>query len=180
MIHILQNKIEKEDAILRDVCKPVKKSEFGTNELKDLITRMQHAAHQEPDGVALAAPQIGVNKTIFVIDERAYSDDAKFRPLVFINPEIVKASKKQEIKEEGCLSVRGIWGKTWRATTVTVKAYNIDGHPFTFGATDLIAHIIQHEYDHLDGVLFTDHGFEFSEYDPYAMNNNKHNKENNA
>lgn len=173
MIHILQNKNEKEDSVLRDNCVPVKKSEFGTEELKSLIQKMQSAAHQEPDGVALAAPQIGVNKAIFVIDERAYADDAKFKPLVFINPEITKSSKKQEIKEEGCLSVRGIWGKTWRATTVTVKAYTEDGHPFTFGATGLIAHIIQHETDHLEGILFTDHGFEFSEYDPYAINNDK-------
>ncbi len=171
MIHILQNKIEKEDNVLRDACKPVKKAEFGTPELRELIQKMQDAAHQEPDGVALAAPQIGINKAIFVIDERAYNETAKFRPLIFINPEIQKASRKQEIKEEGCLSVRGIWGKTWRATTVTVKAYNVDGHPFTFGAAGLIAHIIQHEYDHLDGVLFTDHGFDFSEYDPYAINN---------
>jgi peptide deformylase len=170
VIHILQNKNEKEDEVLRNDCKPVRKQEFGTPELRDLVEKMQEAAHQEPDGVALAAPQIGANKTIFVIDERAYDDEAKFRPLVFINPEIVKASKKQEIKEEGCLSVRGIWGKTWRSTTVTVKAYNVDGHPFTFGATGLIAHIIQHECDHLDGTLFIDHGFDFSEYDPYAIN----------
>ena len=67
MIHILQNKNEKEDEVLRNDCKPVRKQEFGTPELRDLVEKMQEAAHQEPDGVALAAPQIGANKTIFVI-----------------------------------------------------------------------------------------------------------------
>jgi peptide deformylase len=159
MIKILQENEKKENIILRESCESVKQREFGSDELKELITKMQKAANQDPDGVALAAPQIGVNKRIFVIDpERGYEKEAKWKPAVFINPEIVKFSNKQELKHEGCLSVRGIYGDTWRCTNVTVNAFDIDGNKFSYGAGGLTAHIIQHETDHLDGILFIDHG----------------------
>lgn len=149
---------------LRQIAHPVKRSEFGSDMLKDLISEMQAALNKEEDGVALAAPQIGVSKRIFVISERAYEEDAKWKPLVFINPEIKKVSKKVEEMQEGCLSVRWIYGTTERHTSATVEAYDIAGNKFTFGASGLIAHIFQHEIDHLDGILFIDHGFNLEEY----------------
>jgi peptide deformylase len=66
--------------------------------------------------------------------------------------------------QEGCLSVRWIYGKTKRAVNATVEAYDITGAKFSYGASGLIAHIFQHEIDHLDGILFTDHGFDLEEY----------------
>ena len=87
-----------------------------------------------------------------------------WKPLVFINPKITKASKKKAIVQEGCLSVRWIYGKTERATNVTIEAYDENGNKFSYGASSLIAHIFQHEMDHLDGVLFTDIGFDFEEF----------------
>jgi peptide deformylase len=164
MINILQNQIPAENKILRAICKEVASSEFGTSELKEEIHKMTQAMLQEIDGVALAAPQIGINKRIFVVNkDLGYDKDAKWRPEVFINPVIVKASKKYLEQHEGCLSVRGFYGWTWRAKNVTVEACDINGDKFTFGAGGLIAHIIQHEFDHLEGILFVDHGFDIEE-----------------
>ena len=141
------------------------KSEFGSDELLDLIKAMKAEAVQDHDGVALAAPQLGVNKRIFVIAERSYKNGQKWKPEVFINPEIVDSSKKMVTVHEGCLSVRGIYGSTDRYKNITVNAYDEMGNKFTYGAGGLIAHIIQHETDHLDGILFIDHGYEMEEYD---------------
>ncbi len=164
MIKILQNEDEKEARVLRANCDLIKTNEFGGEELISLIKNMQAAAKQDSDGVALAAPQIGVNKRIFVIDkEKGYSTAAKWRPEVFINPRIVDASRKEELRHEGCLSVRGLYGDTWRAIKVTVEAYDADGHKFIYGASGITSHIIQHEIDHLDGVLFVDHGINMIE-----------------
>ena len=66
--------------------------------------------------------------------------------------------------QEGCLSVRWIYGKTKRSVACTIEAYDEDGVKFTYGGQGLLAHIFQHETDHLDGVLFIDHGFDFEEY----------------
>lgn len=159
MINILQENNEQENKILRSDCAFVKQKEFKSVELTELIKKMKLAANQDEDGVALAAPQIGVNKRIFVIDEkRGFDDNVKWKQTVFINPEIVKLSNKQELKHEGCLSVRGIYGDTWRATSITVNAFNENGDKFSFVTSGVTAHIIQHEVDHLDGVLFIDHG----------------------
>lgn len=150
---------------LRLISDPVQKSEFGSQELLDIIAAMKMEAIRDHDGVALAAPQISINKRIFVIAERSYDEKQKWKPQVFINPEIIDNSKKTMCVHEGCLSVRDIYGKTDRYKNITVKAYDEYGHQFTYGAGGLIAHIIQHEIDHLDGILFIDHGYELTEYD---------------
>ena len=79
---------------LRAIANDVKKSEFGTKELKSLVENMEMLLAKEEDGVALAAPQIAVSKRIFVISPKAYEEDAKWKPLVFINPTIKKVSRK--------------------------------------------------------------------------------------
>lgn len=152
------------DNPLRAIAVPVKKSEFGKKELLETIHLMQKALSRESDGVALAAPQIGISKRIFVVSPAAYKKDAKWKQLVFINPIITKISKKQEEMQEGCLSVRWIYGKTNRAASATIEAYNELGHKFSFGASGLLAQIFQHEIDHLEGIIFTDHGFDLEEY----------------
>lgn len=164
MIKILDKINQEEEEILREISIPVKSEEFNTPSLKKIIQDMQNAMLQEPDGVAIAAPQIGVNKRIFVINkDTAYDKDAKWRPDIFINPIIVKASTKYLEQHEGCMSVRGFYGWTWRAKNVTVEARDYSGNKFVFGAGGLVAHIIQHEIDHLDGILFIDHGFDIEE-----------------
>lgn len=149
---------------LRQEARLVKQNEFGTANLKEIIKVMQESLAKESDGVALAAPQIAISLRIFVVSPNAYQEEAKWKPLVFINPKIIKMSKKTAVMQEGCLSVRWIYGKTTRSTSVTVEAYDIEGNKFTYGASGLIAHIFQHEIDHLEGVLFTDHGFDFEEF----------------
>ncbi len=155
---------ERENNPLRLHAREVTKEEFGSKELLSKIEAMKHALSKEHDGVALAAPQIGLSLRIFVVAPSAYEEDAKHTPLVFINPKILKKSKKSAIMHEGCLSVRWIYGKTKRSLQATVEAYDEHGNKFTFGGSGLIAHIFQHEIDHLDGILFIDHGFDFEEY----------------
>lgn len=155
---------ENKENPLRAHARPIKNEEFGTPYLKEVISVMQSSLAKESDGVALAAPQIALSLRIFVVSPNAYQDEAKWKPLVFINPKITKISKKTKEMQEGCLSVRWIYGKTNRSISATVEAYDVEGNKFSYGASGLIAHIFQHEIDHLDGVLFIDHGFDFEEF----------------
>lgn len=126
---------------------------------------MKEALHAEEDGVAIAAPQIGESLRIFVVNSRALAlasrsgkieVDKKLEDLVFINPEITKTSKKKRRMEEGCLSVRWLYGQVKRSEKVTLKAYDETGKPLERGASGLLAQVFQHETDHLDGILFID------------------------
>ncbi len=154
--------------VLREVAKPVPEELFGTAELVRIITDMERALDPELEGVALAAPQIGIPYRIFVVrKDRTIvpppMDEAKTTtPLppenqVFINPEIVKTSRRRAKVDEGCLSVRGIYGTTSRHERVTVRARNLDGSRFERGGGGLMAQIFEHEIDHLNGILFIDH-----------------------
>lgn len=161
---------------LRVIAREIKKEEFGTTDLKEIVETMQKSLSKEHDGVALAAPQIGLSLRIFVIAPSAYPEDAKWKPLVFINPKITKVSKKTAEMQEGCLSVRWIYGTTTRSTSATVEAYDVNGNKFSYGASGLIAHIFQHEIDHLDGILFIDHGFDFEEFTEEEVRASEKNK----
>jgi peptide deformylase len=149
---------------LRAHSRDVTAEEFNSVYLRDVISSMKQALARESDGVAIAAPQIAIPLRIFVVAPNSYEENAKHKPLVFINPVIIKRSKKTAIMQEGCLSVRWIYGKTKRSVACTVEAYDEDGKKFSYGGTGLLAHIFQHETDHLDGVLFIDHGFDLEEY----------------
>jgi peptide deformylase len=132
-------------------------SDITRPELQSMLTDMRVLLAREYDGVALAAPQVGAAIRLFVVSPRAFRKLHPLEPLVYINPTITKRSKQTKTMEEGCLSVRGWYGKTIRNTSVTVTAYNERGQRFTREATGLLAHIFQHEIDHLDGILFDDH-----------------------
>ena len=108
------------------------------------------------NGVGLAAPQIGVNYRVFVID--ASTDKEQLPPMVFINPKIIKKSGAI-IAQEGCLSFPEAFTDVKRYKNVTVKATDIHGKTFVLEAKDgsLLARAIQHEFDHLEGILFIDH-----------------------
>lgn len=105
--------------------------------------------------VAIAAPQIGVSKRIFIIEDQSDRDD-KLPNLVAINPRITKVSKKTHEVGEGCLSIPDTYGTVIRHKNVTMTAIDEHGEPYERGAGSLLAQIIQHENDHLDGILFTD------------------------
>lgn len=149
---------------LRAHSRAITEEEFSSVYLRDVITSMKQALAKEHDGVAIAAPQIGIGLRLFVVAVSSYEEGAKHKPLVFINPKIIKRSKKTAIMQEGCLSVRWIYGKTKRSVACTIEAYDEDGKKFTYGGNGLLAHIFQHETDHLDGILFIDHGFDLEEY----------------
>lgn len=107
------------------------------------------------DGVGLAAPQIGESIRLCVIDQRADEISLK-NDLVLVNPVWKKTSIKKDIMEEGCLSVPKTYGKVKRCAKIKVDALNEKGEKSSFTASGLLARVIQHEVDHLDGVLFID------------------------
>lgn len=101
-------------------------------------------------GIGLAGPQVGLLQRIFVVH---IEGDI---PRVFINPSIIQTSPELTEYEEGCLSIPGLYGEVKRPEAVRIQAWNERGRPFTIDAEGLLARVIQHEYDHLEGVLFID------------------------
>ena len=136
------------DELLRQKSLPV---EEVTPEIKALAEEMFTTMIQE-QGVGLAAPQVGILKRMFVL----IADDDVRR--VFINPQIISTSTEVSEYEEGCLSIPKVYEKITRPVKVTVQALNENGKPFTLEADGLLARIIQHEYDHLEGILYIDRG----------------------
>lgn len=157
---ILQNG----DPVLRQEAQEVPQSLFGTPELAEILREMTEVVDAEKDGVALAAPQIGIPYRIFIVryDRMHERQETELPPDVgvFINPEFVKTSRKQEEMQEGCLSVRGVYGTTVRYAQSTVKAQDAHGNWFTRGGGGILSQAFQHETDHLNGVLFIDHALE--------------------
>ena len=136
--------------VIRQKCAPVEPSEIN-DEMRSLFAEMFETM-DEADGVGLAAPQGGISKRFFVLT----ADDGVRR--VFVNPQIVATSNELCDYEEGCLSLPGFNESIRRPAKVTCSALNEFGKPFTVEADGLLARIIQHENDHLDGVVFIDHG----------------------
>jgi len=153
------------EPVLREIAIPVAEEAFGTPALQQLIDGMSAALDKEPDGVALAAPQVGVSKRLFIVRYDRLITPPEGTKLdadvgVYINPEFVKSSRRQVEMDEGCLSVRGIYGKTIRHDRATLRARKADGTRFERGGGGILAQVFQHETDHLDGILFTDHAHE--------------------
>jgi len=138
------------DPVLRVKCPRVE--EFDAR-LRKLAADMVETMHAAP-GVGLAAPQVGRELRLAVVDISVGEDPAMIT--VLVNPEIVRR-EGQEADVEGCLSLPGITDKVDRPTAVLVRAQDLDGKPFEFEAEEYMARAVCHEIDHLDGVLFTDH-----------------------
>lgn len=132
------------DPILREKSVPVKNITANVHKLLDDMAETMYAAN----GVGLAAPQVGINKRIVVID---VGDGI----IELINPEIV-AMEGEQIGPEGCLSIPGITGEVKRAQKCKVKALDRYGNPFEMEGEGLLARAFQHEIDHLNGILFID------------------------
>lgn len=160
--------VQNGDPVLRAIAQPVPEEMFGTETLTQMLDDMDRALDAEPDGVALAAPQIGLPYRIFIarLDRTVHPDEARdLEPelAVFINPEFVRSSQRRIEMDEGCLSVRGFYGKTKRHDRATVRARAADGSTFERGGGGIIAQIYQHEIDHLNGILFIDHATDIIE-----------------
>ena len=139
------------DPLLRQVSKPV---EHVDSEITRLADDMLETMYDAP-GIGLAAIQIGVPRRMLVID--VSKEDEDNRPMVFINPEIVAASDERSAYEEGCLSIPDYYAEVERPATVTVNYVDREGKQQTIEADGLLATCLQHEIDHLNGVLFIDH-----------------------
>ena len=154
--------VQEGDKVLRTKAKPVAKKDITTPKIRGVISRMKKVLAGEQFGVAIAAPQIGQSLRIFVVSGRALlpedapEDEPTPEDMVFINPEITRLSRAKKEMSEGCLSVRGKYGTVMRHEKASVRAYNEKGAAFTYNGTGLVAHIFQHEYDHLDGILYID------------------------
>jgi len=138
------------DPVLERPAEPV--TEFNA-ELKKLVDDMfesMYAAH----GVGLAAPQVGVGLRFAVVDLQP--DDTR-APVVLINPEVIACSEEQATREEGCLSLPGQYADVTRSARVTVRYTDLEGAKRRIDAEGLLAACLQHEIDHLDGILFVDH-----------------------
>lgn len=133
------------EPILREKALPVKEI---TPEILNLVKDMAETMYTD-SGVGLAAPQVGVSKRIILVDEE---EDGL---IVLINPVIIK-SEGEVVAEEGCLSVPDIYSQVKRSSEVTVKALNENGDPIEITKEGLTARALQHEIDHIDGILFID------------------------
>ena len=176
--------VQKENPVLRKVAKSVPVSQIKSERIQTVIKNMVKALSTQNDGVAIAAPQIGESLRIFVISGKAFDPEFKrgrggpnnkklYPDLVFINPEFVKLSKKTLWLPEGCLSVRWLYGEVKRSTNATITAYNEKGEKFTRGGGGLLAHIFQHETDHLNGVLFIEKAKNIEEGQPETYYDDK-------
>lgn len=136
------------DERLHTVAKPVAKVDDG---VRKLVADMAETMYAAP-GIGLAATQVDVHLRVIVID----ISESRDQLLTLINPEIVRAEGRAE-REEGCLSVPGIYEKVERAQSITVKALDREGTPFSLEAEGLLAVCIQHEMDHLAGKVFVEY-----------------------
>jgi len=139
------------DKRLRLLSKPVAKVDAAT---KQLVEDMFDTMYEAP-GIGLAAIQIGEPKRVVTMD-LAKKDEPK-QPQVFINPELVSKSGDKNIHEEGCLSIPEYYEEVERPASVRIRYLDLDGKQHEIDADGLLATCIQHEIDHLDGVLFIDH-----------------------
>ncbi|MGH8075557.1 MAG: peptide deformylase [Lysobacter sp.] len=143
--------LEFPDPRLRTVAAPVDLSHVASPEFQQLLDDMFETMYAAP-GIGLAASQVDVHRSFMVIDV----SEEKDQPLVFINPEITERAGEQ-VCQEGCLSVPGIFADVTRSDRITVKAVGRDGQPFEMQVDDLLAVCVQHEMDHLLGKLFVDY-----------------------
>jgi peptide deformylase len=139
------------DPILKARAKPV--TERDLERVRGLVPRMFLTMYRAP-GIGLAAPQVGVGLRFAVVDLQP--DDTR-APIVLINPDVVNRSEEQATREEGCLSLPGQYADVTRPARVAVRYTDFDGAKRQIQAEGLLAACLQHEIDHLDGILFVDH-----------------------
>ena len=177
--------LQQKEKVLHQTANEVPVIDIKNKKIQTVLKEMSAALESQNDGVAIAAPQIGYGLRIFVVSGKIFLKDfgknneeipleqnntietpeieEKVKDLVFINPKISKLSREKEWVPEGCLSVRWLYGKTFRSKKATVTAYDENGKKFTRGASGLLAQIFQHETDHLNGILFIDHAKDIKE-----------------
>ncbi|UJW75871.1 peptide deformylase [Rhizobium sp. SL42] len=139
------------DPLLRQVSQPIERVDAA---IRTLAEDMLETMYEAP-GIGLAAIQVGIARRMLVIDISKEGDERE--PLVFINPEIVRSSDERSVYEEGCLSIPDYYAEVERPAAITVKSLDREGREQLTEADGLLATCLQHEIDHLNGVLFIDH-----------------------
>ena len=177
--------VQKENKVLRQKTKDILVKDIKTPKIQKILKEMSSVLKSQSDGVAIATPQIGHSLSIFLVSGKIFDKDfianrkerfsrekstddiqevgGKVKDLVFINPKISKLSREKEWLLEGCLSVRWLYGKTYRSKKAMITAYDENGKKLQRGASGLLAQIFQHETDHLRGVLFIDNAKDVKE-----------------
>ncbi len=135
---------------LKRVAKSIQDINGQIKQLSDEMFNVMYGSR----GIGLAAPQVDEGLRMLVIDIEEYDG---MKPVVLINPEITKVSEEEEPYEEGCLSLPGIMEDIVRPSEIHVRAVTVDGNEIEFDAGGLYARVLQHEIDHLNGVVFVDH-----------------------
>lgn len=172
--------VKEPEKVLRKKTKEVGPREILSPKIQGLILNMKETLKNTPSGVGLAAPQIGESLRIFIVSEEAEEidmvknkrweeereewkrnnnkpyEEREWKYYVFINPVIKKIAKKKLQGPEGCLSVPEKFGLVKRGEKITVQAYDERGQKFTRGFARFFARVVQHELDHLEGVIFID------------------------
>ncbi len=138
------------DRVLRQPAKRIAKVDDGIRQLAKQMLQTMYSAN----GIGLAAPQVGVNKQLIVID--CEPDNPNTPPLILINPQILSYGTEIVVCEEGCLSIPGVYLDVKRPTTIEVSFKDEQGRAKKIKASDLLSRAIQHEMDHLNGVMFVD------------------------
>ena len=184
--------LQQKEKVLRQIAEEIPIADIKNKKIQNVLKEMSQALLSQSDGVAIAAPQIGYKLRIFVVSGKIFTaeflgrglsqagaprgsaprvrgdsdpvqGDSAVKDMVFINPKISKLSRDKEWLPEGCLSVRWLYGNTFRSKKATVTAYDENGKKFIRGASGLLAQIFQHETDHLNGILFIDHAKDIKE-----------------
>jgi peptide deformylase len=140
------------DKILRKKTDRVKEVD---NDAIALISNMFETM-KNANGIGLAANQVGANKSIFIVDISQVEGYEQTKPLILINPKITNYSEEKNMFEEGCLSIPDIRGEVYRPKQITITYQDTDLKEHKMDADELMARVMQHEYDHLRGILFTD------------------------
>lgn len=136
------------DEVLRKKCRFIKSFD---ERLRRLVADMFETMY-ESNGIGLAAPQIGILRKVIVVDTMEPGEK-----MALVNPKIDYWSEERHAMKEGCLSIPGVEGEVVRPTRIHIKANDVDGNEIEFEAEGLLARVIQHEVDHLNGILFIDH-----------------------
>ena len=148
---MLRKILTEPDPILRKKCEPLEKVDSETKKLMDDMLETMYAA----PGIGLAAIQVWILKRLVVID--ISKDEEKKKPIFLINPQIIHQSKKTSVYEEGCLSLPGQFAEIERPAECTIKYIDYNGKKKDLKSDGLLATCIQHEVDHLNGILFIDY-----------------------
>lgn len=159
---------------LHNIAEEITPEEIADGTVAKILKGMRKAIKTyDVDGyaaVAIAAPQVGVAKRMFLIEDQNGEREENVPTIIAINPHIIRQSKKTHEVGEGCLSVPNKYGLVSRSKNVTLEALDENGQPFTRGAGGLLAQIIQHECDHLDGTLFIDRAEKIWDKDDHPSN----------